>query len=105
MNAIAGEAADDRQMGRRYVDRAAPGVLDPEAVQRREHADQSAFDLGGDAGIDLGASVQAGARHYPASAPPEGDPAIRGRAEVLDGGPRVGDALATGPADRLQHVR
>ena len=39
-----------------------------------------------------------------AAAPAEGDPPVGGGAEVVDHRPRVGDALAAGPADLLEHV-
>ncbi len=57
-----------------------------------------------DAGVDLGAAVEAGAHRDPAAAPAEGDAAVGRGAEVVDEGAAVGDRLAAGPADLLEHV-
>ena len=46
-----------------------------------------------------------GAEADPAAAPAERDPPVGGGAEVVDHRPRVGDALAPGPADLLEQVR
>ena len=60
-----------------------------------------------------GATTSRSSSAQPAGGPPsrsgrrpaEGDATVRGRAEVVDQGPAVGDALAAGPADLLQQVR
>ena len=98
------ERADLRQVARGDVDRAAPGVRDRAALERREHRDQVAAGLLGDLGVDLDAPAQPRARREPPAAPAERDPAVARGAEVVHERARVGDALAAGPADRLEHV-
>jgi hypothetical protein len=60
--------------------------------------------LAGRARIDLDAPVQAGAVGGPAAAPAQQDPPVPGRAEVVQEGAAVGDALAARPAQPLDHV-
>ena len=53
-------------------------------LELREEPAQVGLDLGGDAGVDLGAAVDVRAADDPAAAPAEGDPAVGGGAEVVD---------------------
>ena len=53
-------SATDRQVARRDVDRPAPGVLDPPALEPGEEADEVALDLGDDRRVELGAAAGAG---------------------------------------------
>ena len=52
----------------------------------------------GHLGVDLDLAAEPRARCQPPSAPPERDPAVAGRAEVVHERAGVGDALAAGPA-------
>ena len=55
-------------------------------------------------GVDLDAAAEPRARGEPAAAPAERDPAVAGGAEVVHERAGVGDALAAGPAELLEHV-
>ena len=91
-------------MARGDVDRAAPRVGDPAPAQAREHRDEVLAGLGGDLRVDLDLAVEAGARGEAPSSPPEGDPAVAGGAEVVHERAGVGDALAAGPVELVEHV-
>ena len=56
-------------------------------------------------GRQLFATTDPRAAGDPASAPPERDPAVARRAEVVHEPAPVGDRLAAGPADLLEHIR
>ena len=114
--AAARQRDDERDVGRRDVDRAAPGMGDASGttLPRRTGArvgqsgEVGAEALGGGrdhVGVELRAAAQAGAHRDPAASPAEGDAAIGGGAEVVDQGAAVGDALASRPADPLEQLR
>ena len=95
-----------RQVGGRGVDRAAPGVLDAPAGHAGEEAHEVAGDLAGDHRVDLGGAR----RSAPPGTirPPPQPKAMRPSgvgAEVVDERAAVGDRLAAGAAERLEHVR
>ena len=103
--AAAAQRHDHRQVGRRGVDRASPGVGEAALAEAREVVAEVGGGEADDIGVQLGAAAQARAHRDPAPAPAEHDPAVGGGAEVVEQGAAVGDALAAGPADLLQQVR
>src|SRR5919201_6857039 len=74
-------------------------------AKRREEAVKGLRQLGNRRTIDLGAATEAGARDDPSAPPAEGDPPVGRGAEVVEHRARVGDTLATSPAELLEHVR
>ena len=97
--------ADDRgPVGGGDVDRAAPGVRDPPALELREPAQQVAPHLLDDLVVDLHPAAGPRARRHPAAGPAEHDPPVARRARVVQQRAAVGDRLAAGPAERLDHV-
>ncbi len=54
-------------------------------------------------GVDLLPPGDPPVEAHCAAAPPEGDPAVVGRAHVVDESPAVDDGLASGPADLVEH--
>ena len=114
-DAVAGEAervvdaaverADDRRVAGRDVDRPAPGVVDPPALEPGEEAARG----GGRPRPPPRRRPRRGRRSrapatHAAAAPAERDPAVGRGAEVVEQVAGVGDALAPGPADLLEQL-
>ena len=105
MDPPAGQRPEPRSMVVVDVDRAAPGVLDPDVGEAREPATQALRGAPGAARVMRERPPDPTAEPGPPSAAAEGDPAVGRRPRVVEREPRVGDALAAGPADLGQAVR
>ena len=87
------------------VDRAAPGVLDPDVGEGGEPASKAVGGATGRARVAGERRPDPAAPARPAAAAAERDPAIGRRAPVVEREARVGDPLSAGPADLREPVR
>ena len=96
------QRAEERQMQSRHVDRPAPRGLQRDVVERGEPAAEVADERRGGRVVEpVARRVGAVAGDTEARAA-ERDPSVARRAQVVERGPHVVDALAAGPAHRLE---
>ena len=103
VDARVADAAERRQVGRRNIDGAAPGVLDRDAGEARKHQAKALCGLRDRPRVVREHIVHRSSR--PASAAAERDPAVACGAEVAQRRAEIGDQLAAGPADLLELFR
>ena len=95
----AGQRPVERAVVVADVDRAAPGVLDPDIVQAREDRPEARRGAACRAGVGGERVADPTGPARPTAAAAEGDPAVAGGPQVVEREPRVAEPLATGPAE------
>ena len=101
------EGPEERQERRgARIDRAAPGVREPHAVELWE---QPREPPGGRAGVPVrvggGPPARAASEHRPPLASADDDAVVLGRTQIVEPLPTVADARVRRPADRLEPLR
>src|SRR6266550_94193 len=105
MNPPAGQGTEPRPVIVGYIDRAAPGVVDPDICQARKPASQAFGRPPRGTDVVRERSADPAAEACPSSTTADGDPAVGRSPGVVEGEAAIGQAFAAGPADLGEAIR
>jgi len=98
------DAAEERQVVPRHVDRASPGAVDLRAGERRQQLPQPTLSACSSRRVGAEARIEpAAVADRPGTAPHQ-DTAVRSRTEIVQEHSPVDDRLAARPADLVEQL-